>query len=208
MRGGIRATALDERRLEIRRKAQRIAGNYYLRWGRVPAVLTEIIAATASEAALWKYSPDQPRVPAGSSDGGQWTSGDGGDGIDPVDAISPVYFLESLILSFLPVGPLRSLWQAFTALSEAGTGDASWTLGAFKSAEKWASQISKGSWTPDAITNMIETGIQSCVENRVNPGNSATQYLNSDTGRFVVQDDVTGEILQVSRPNFEPNPPL
>jgi hypothetical protein len=25
-----------------------------------------------------KYSPDQPRVPAGSSDGGQWTSGDGG----------------------------------------------------------------------------------------------------------------------------------
>jgi hypothetical protein len=25
-----------------------------------------------------KYSPDQPRVPAGSSDGGQWTSEDGG----------------------------------------------------------------------------------------------------------------------------------
>lgn len=25
-----------------------------------------------------KYSPDQARVPAGNSDGGQWTSGDGG----------------------------------------------------------------------------------------------------------------------------------
>src|SRR5207249_806609 len=25
-----------------------------------------------------KYSPDQPRVPAGNSDGGQWTSGSGG----------------------------------------------------------------------------------------------------------------------------------
>ena len=27
-----------------------------------------------------KYNPDQPRVPAGSSDGGQWTSGEGGTG--------------------------------------------------------------------------------------------------------------------------------
>ena len=27
-----------------------------------------------------KYSPDQPRVPAGRSDGGQWTDGDGGGG--------------------------------------------------------------------------------------------------------------------------------
>ena len=28
-----------------------------------------------------KYSPDQPRVPAGSSDGGQWTDGGGGDNL-------------------------------------------------------------------------------------------------------------------------------
>ena len=30
-----------------------------------------------------KYSPEQPRVPAGNADGGQWTSGDylGGDGV-------------------------------------------------------------------------------------------------------------------------------
>ncbi|MBL8568744.1 MAG: hypothetical protein JNK84_06625 [Phreatobacter sp.] len=25
----------------------------------------------------WRYDPDQPRVPAGSPDGGQWTSGEG-----------------------------------------------------------------------------------------------------------------------------------
>lgn len=36
-------------------------------------------------AALWqwlilKYSPDQPRVPAGNRDGGQWTRGEGGGG--------------------------------------------------------------------------------------------------------------------------------
>jgi hypothetical protein len=28
-----------------------------------------------------KYSPNQPRVPAGNSDGGQWTSGGGGGGL-------------------------------------------------------------------------------------------------------------------------------
>jgi hypothetical protein len=27
-----------------------------------------------------KYNPNQPRVPAGNSDGGQWTSGAGGSG--------------------------------------------------------------------------------------------------------------------------------
>lgn len=32
---------------------------------------------------LRKYSPDQPRVPAGNSGGGQWTSGSGGGGSGP-----------------------------------------------------------------------------------------------------------------------------
>jgi hypothetical protein len=35
---------------------------------------------TLCESIERKYSPDQPRVPAGSSDGGQWT-GDGGSGV-------------------------------------------------------------------------------------------------------------------------------
>jgi hypothetical protein len=30
-----------------------------------------------------KYSPDQPRVPAGNAGGGQWTSGEGGGGGGP-----------------------------------------------------------------------------------------------------------------------------
>ncbi|MBL8568732.1 MAG: hypothetical protein JNK84_06565 [Phreatobacter sp.] len=40
----------------------------------------------AARLALWlRYDPDQPRVPAGSADGGQWTSagGGGGLGLDP-----------------------------------------------------------------------------------------------------------------------------
>jgi hypothetical protein len=44
-------------------------------------------------AALWqwlilKYSPDQPRVPAGSAEGGQWTSGEGGSA-EPVASARP-----------------------------------------------------------------------------------------------------------------------
>jgi Bacterial CdiA-CT RNAse A domain len=35
---------------------------------------------------LRKYSPSQPRVPAGSAEGGQWTSGGGGGGDDGTEA--------------------------------------------------------------------------------------------------------------------------
>ena len=41
---------------------------------------------TPLDQALDKYSPDQPRVPAGNSEGGQWTSGDWEGG-----SISPHY---------------------------------------------------------------------------------------------------------------------
>jgi len=40
------------------------------------------IAALRVWLLLNKYSPDQPRVPAGQPTGGQWTSGDWGDGVD------------------------------------------------------------------------------------------------------------------------------
>lgn len=39
-----------------------------------------------------KYRPDQPRVPAGSPDGGEWTSGGGSDDVDltgSADSIDP-----------------------------------------------------------------------------------------------------------------------
>jgi hypothetical protein len=40
----------------------------------------EPLPAASLTTLLAKYSPDQPRVPAGNSDGGQWTSGGGGSG--------------------------------------------------------------------------------------------------------------------------------
>jgi len=47
---------------------------------RVKAELAEINYELAWRRILRKFRPDQPRVPAGSPQGGQWTSGDGGGG--------------------------------------------------------------------------------------------------------------------------------
>jgi hypothetical protein len=68
---------LRQRRAEIaaiRRDLESLAGD-------VRKACEECLALAKAElwAALKKYSPDQPRVPAGNSDGGQWTS-DGGNG--------------------------------------------------------------------------------------------------------------------------------
>lgn len=48
--------------------------------------------------ALAKYSPNQPRVPAGNPGGGDWTSGDGGAGSSDAEvaANDPAKWLECL----------------------------------------------------------------------------------------------------------------
>lgn len=63
---------------EMNQEAGRLALAWYLRKGRVPRNICEIL--TASLEAFQKYNADQPRVPAGSPDGGQWTDGDGSNG--------------------------------------------------------------------------------------------------------------------------------
>jgi len=45
---------------------------------RVRIMLADVKFELALRRIFHKYSPDQPRVPAGNSDGGQWTSGGGG----------------------------------------------------------------------------------------------------------------------------------
>jgi hypothetical protein len=60
-----------------------------------------------------KYSPDQPRVPAGNIDGGQWTSGGGGSSSD--DATNE---LQSLISPII-----QTLLQTVTSYALGGSGD-------------------------------------------------------------------------------------
>ncbi len=55
---------------------------------RFPEIAPERMAKLAQVTSLRKYNRDQPRAPAGNSDGGQWTSGeDNGGGSSAKDAV-------------------------------------------------------------------------------------------------------------------------
>jgi hypothetical protein len=79
-----------------------------------------------------------------------------------------------------------------------------WSLGDFKSAQTWQNQMLQRGWTSEDISSVIQDGEQFPAPNFVNPGNSATRFVDTTTGRFVVRDDVTNEILQISRSGFVP----
>ena len=114
------------------------------------------------EASLgYKYSPDQPR-----DDHGRWTS-EGGTANNPTYQgepdlpLEPVYPLETVI-GLLAGSQLFAAWRGLaavvTAEAEGATASTEWTLGAFKSPQRWANQIEKRGWTPDDITNTIANG--------------------------------------------------
>jgi hypothetical protein len=79
-----------------------------------------------------KYSPDQPRVPAGSPEGGQWTSGGGGQ-LTVVDGRDHVGVSDSRILSDASPDPVRPGAQYAQTRIEidtsalTGIGDIDWT---------------------------------------------------------------------------------
>lgn len=68
---------------------------------------------------------------------------------------------------------------------------------------KWENQFQKRGWTADQITETIADGDAYSALNKVNKGNSATRYVHPTTGRTVIIDDVTREILQVGGDGFQ-----
>ena len=160
------------------------------------------------------FNPDQPRVPSGNSSGGQWTGGgEGSPGTSYPDAIEPVYPLETLLA--LSLGrvftALQSLTQSFGDLVGGGgspAADSTWTLGAHKSTTRWNNQMQSRGWTNEEITITIQNGKQYPAPNMPNPINGATRYENAVTGKFVVRDNTTNEILQISRPSSDFKPSI
>ena len=62
--------------------------------------------------------------------------------------------------------------------------------------------MEKGNWTPSKISEVIQKGEAYAAPNNVNRSNTATRYeLGND---FVVVDDITKEVLQVSEPGYIP----
>lgn len=149
------------------------------------------------------FNPDQPRAPRGQPDGGQWIdTGQAATHMPPPKPpydppIEPVY-PELTIIPILRVGRLATAWQEWLAIRKVSKN---WQLSPTKSKIKWRNRIEKGNWTPQKITNTIRYGNRFRVKNE-RTGGSATRYEYEDS--YVVRDDATGDILQVSRPNHIP----
>ena len=79
----------------------------------------------------------------------------------------------------------------------------SWTLGAGKSAQQWASQMQRRGWTPGQIDEAISSGAQHAAENLVKKGNAAMRYVHPKTGRSIVVDKVTNEVIHVGGDGFK-----
>jgi RHS repeat-associated protein len=81
--------------------------------------------------------------------------------------------------------------------------ESKWVLGAGKSEARWAGQLERRGWTRQQITEAIESGSSFRAENLVNRGNSATRYVHPETGRSVVIDDITREVIHVGGDGFK-----
>ena len=177
-----------------------------------------LLEALADE--LKKYNQNQPRVPAGNSDGGQWTSGGGSGGgsvkpkprrVGPAAGQLPdIDFSEQglenllqgaeVVADVLEKIPLPSAQPAARGLRV--LKGSKWILGKHKSAVKWENRMKAGGWTKRNITATITKGKKYPAPNDVNKANGATRFQLDN--RFVVRDNKTKEILQVSRPKINP----
>lgn len=129
---------------ELQQKAERLAFNSYLRTGLVPKNLSLLIYQSKHLTLALRANPDwqnQPRVPMGQPNGGQWTE-DGANAphpdpelerllrIDP--PIQPVYPIEEVLSFWLGGGALnrairalkkaRVAWRASRAAGKVGLG--------------------------------------------------------------------------------------
>ena len=57
-------------------------------------------------------------------------------------------------------------------------------------------------WKPDQITEAIQNGQRFTASNNVNAASAATRYVHPTTGRSVVVDDVTMEVIHVEGDGF------
>jgi hypothetical protein len=122
----------------------------------------------------------------------------------PLEAVYP----ELLIIPLLRTPRLIQAWREWIADFSRRNTSEQWKLGSHKSEVKWANRLEPSNWTPSKISNVIKKGKRVSTYNAVNKTNPASRYELSDD--FLVVDDVTNEILAVSRPNHIPSlkPPL
>ena len=75
-------------------------------------------------------------------------------------------------------------------------------MGANQSAEQWQGKLRQRGWTTDQIEEAIRHGRRIAAVNNINPTNGATRHVHPTTGRSVVLDDATGEVIHVGGDGF------
>jgi hypothetical protein len=99
------------------------------------------------------------------------------------------------------IGGVGGLVLCSTGSGSSGGGGQSY--GGHKSSTKWANQMAKRGWTEQQIDEAIASGQQFPAPNNVNPANGATRFVHPTTGRSVVIDNVTKELLHVGGDGFK-----
>ena len=77
-----------------------------------------------------------------------------------------------------------------------------WTLGGNHSPQQWQAKMVQRGWTGDQITEAMQNGQQFSAVNKVNAANPATRFVHPTTGRSVVVDNMTGEVIHVGGDGF------
>jgi hypothetical protein len=100
------------------------------------------------------------------------------------------------------VGGMISCMSSSGSGQGGGGGGRKWKWGSHKSSQKAANQMSQRGWTNTQIDEAIDHGARYPAPNNINPANGATRYVNPTTGRSVVIDNVTKEVLHVGGDGF------
>lgn len=77
-----------------------------------------------------------------------------------------------------------------------------WNFGGHKNQQKWLNQMEQRGWTKEEITETIKTGERFPATNRVTPTNEATRFLHPTSGKSVIVDNVTKELLHIGKVGF------
>jgi RHS repeat-associated protein len=99
------------------------------------------------------------------------------------------------------IGAVLGAGARFLWLARAGAR-ASWKFGSLKTLAKWEGQMARRGWTRQQITQALTRGERLSAQNWVNKANTASRYVHPETGRSVVVDDVTKEVLHVGGDGF------
>ena len=105
--------------------------------------------------------------------------------------------VEDIVLLFVPVK-----WKVGDLLFRHKAAKF-WRPGSHKSETKWLNQFANRGWTPEDVTYTIKTGKSYPATNMINKANGATRFQNPKTGKSIVIDDKTYELIHVGGENFK-----